>query len=1340
MRNLKTNVQRRKLNLFSEEKRQFSKFYRSFTFLILFLMSSFVANNLFAQGCLSCEESTMDTPFLIGITQGCSAEIEVSDLESDTSKCTQERLLIITNLNGVKLFEGVNKVMIDSSGLINEVLVATIRSSEDTSVCMTYFKLVDLSPPTIDCNNIRLTCGSDTSAVALGLPTIDDNCEIDPDSISYRDIIVGEGCIGNYSLVFNREWTVRDKSGNVATCTQAISVLRPDIMLVDFPKDIVLDCSDSDISPNVTGYPLLAGDRIDQGSLCNVSVTYLDDTISVCAPVGYHIKRNWVLKDLCTNNVREHLQNIRIVDNVKPEIIGVKDLVIPTDPGACFATVNIPVPQVIDNCDAKPIIIVQTSYGQQGFGPHLFVPKGLHMVHFTAFDRCGNENKFSVRLEIVDGQAPAAIADEYTSVAIPTSGFAKVPAKIFDSGSYDNCRGQIFFKAKKEIAGSCSGINGDDDPNTPGGQEWFDDELLFCCSEVGENVRIIMRVYDVNPGEGPVDPKREEPGGDLVGRFTDAKIFVEVQDNVPPWMTQLEDVTVDCEFDFTNLSQFGSPFVDDYCGFTLDSTVVFDLNECGVGTVRRIFTATDLFNNKAEMVQTIYVKNESPFTEDLIMWPENYTSNNCLGNISPNDLPDPYSEPKFKSISCADLSVSFEDEVYETKTEACYKVIRKWTVIDLCTHDPKVPDSEGKFQHVQIIKIDDNVAPELNIPADTIVALANNCESVTVFLSPATVDDCSDQTIISSNSEFAFSPGGDASGVYPVGTTVVEFTAIDKCGNVAKKSMSITVTDLTAPSIRCRVGLEVPLNDDSGTPMGTVQARDLDFGSIDNCTNPADFQYFVRISDGTPNPTRPTTTEVSFSCDDIGRRAVELWVTDNNENSGFCVTFIQVTDANNVCPNTSSTGNTGGQGPEPIAESGLIAGIVLTEEGNTIEDVMIQIEGDDPLDMMTGSDGIFSFSELPFGKNYVINPEKDKNVMNGVSTLDLVFMAKHILGTKSLESPYQWIAADIDGSGTISTLDLIKLRKLILHLEDELPSGQPSWRFIDANFEFSDDESPLLQNYPSVHSISDFNDKVLHADFIGVKVGDLNVSARVNGYTNTSPRTIDKDLKLFIEDKKVVAGEEFSLTFDGESETDLLAYQFTLDFDPEKMELIDIQMGNLPNMSMDNFGTRYVEDGLITTSWNDFSGLILEEKTELFTVTFRAYEDFEVKESVSLSSRLTPVEAYNQNGEIYNISLEYRSKSGNTAQAVQKGYKLYQNQPNPFVDQTTIGFDLAREGEASLIIYDASGKEIYQNNQYFSSGYNEVKVNRSQLPANGLLYYQLRSKEFTATRKMILIK
>ncbi|MBY5959866.1 T9SS type A sorting domain-containing protein, partial [Membranicola marinus] len=86
------------------------------------------------------------------------------------------------------------------------------------------------------------------------------------------------------------------------------------------------------------------------------------------------------------------------------------------------------------------------------------------------------------------------------------------------------------------------------------------------------------------------------------------------------------------------------------------------------------------------------------------------------------------------------------------------------------------------------------------------------------------------------------------------------------------------------------------------------------------------------------------------------------------------------------------------------------------------------------------------------------------------------------------------------------------------------------------------------------------------------------------------------------------------------------------------------------------------------------------------------------------------------------------------------GFALYQNTPNPYAGQTVIGFKLPEASKATLSVYDVTGKVLKIVEGEYSEGYNEVALKSSDLSVTGVLYYQLDTKTYTATKKMIVIE
>lgn len=176
-----------------------------------------------------------------------------------------------------------------------------------------------------------------------------------------------------------------------------------------------------------------------------------------------------------------------------------------------------------------------------------------------------------------------------------------------------------------------------------------------------------------------------------------------------------------------------------------------------------------------------------------------------------------------------------------------------------------------------------------------------------------------------------------------------------------------------------------------------------------------------------------------------------------------------------------------------------IGGIIATDEDETVKDVKISLSGQFSLQNTTGSNGQFSFSCMPYGPgyDYVVTAELDMNPTNGVSNFDIVLITKHILNIQPITGPYKRIAADVNNSHSISTADIIALRRLILHVDDTL-ANNPSWRFIPESYVFPDPNNPWAEVFPETAVLTNLGAGHTDASFIGIKIGDVNGSAAAN--------------------------------------------------------------------------------------------------------------------------------------------------------------------------------------------------------------------------------------------------
>ncbi len=85
-------------------------------------------------------------------------------------------------------------------------------------------------------------------------------------------------------------------------------------------------------------------------------------------------------------------------------------------------------------------------------------------------------------------------------------------------------------------------------------------------------------------------------------------------------------------------------------------------------------------------------------------------------------------------------------------------------------------------------------------------------------------------------------------------------------------------------------------------------------------------------------------------------------------------------------------------------------------------------------------------------------------------------------------------------------------------------------------------------------------------------------------------------------------------------------------------------------------------------------------------------------------------------------------------------YSLGQNYPNPFNPTTKILFDIPKESNVKLVIYNILGSEVkVLLNENVSAGKYEAAFDASNLPS-GTYFYRLETGNYVQTKKMILIK
>jgi hypothetical protein len=541
----------------------------------------------------------------------------------------------------------------------------------------------------------------------------------------------------------------------------------------------------------------------------------------------------------------------------------------------------------------------------------------------------------------------------------------------------------------------------------------------------------------------------------------------------------------------------------------------------------------------------------------------------------------------------------------------------------------------------------------------------------------------------------------------PYGKHKIKWFVTDGCGNETVCEYPVEIKDCKAPTVVCFNGLSVNI-----MPTGMITMNDVDFleYTVDNCSQTQFLRTGVRkCGTGAGFPVdangNPVTT-VTFDCNELGTQCVELWSVDIAGNASYCETYIIVQDNNGNCPNSDKVN---------------VSGALKTEGTDGVEEASVTIDGTvtfaPPFSYfdMTDDSGMYKVvNSIPMASNFTITPAKDDSPLNGVTTYDLVLISRHVLGVEPLGSPYKMIAADANKSNSITTFDIVELRKLILGIYNELPNNT-SWRFVDKTQVFANPMNPFAETIRENMSVADAQNSMVK-DFIGVKVGDVNGSAVANSAMYADDRT-SGTLLFDVDDRTVKAGETFDVTF--KASEIVQGYQMTLNLNGLKVAAVV----KSDQVSEHNFG---VLENALTVSIDG---------SNMFTVTFTATKSGKLSEMLGVSSRITKAEGYSPAGNRLDIALRF---DGNTISSI--GFELYQNQPNPFVNKTFIGFHLPEAASATLTVYDETGRTVFTQKGDFVKGYNTVALDKALINTSGILYYSLKSGDNTATRKMIQTK
>ncbi len=1108
------------------------------------------------------------------------------------------------------------------------------------------------------------------------------------------------------------------------------------------------------------------------GNICNTFTSYDDLVLPICEGVAgcedenNKVIRTWEIYNWCDASAPpiSESQVIKAADT-EPPVIEVVPFATSVDPWGCTTKLIFPEPAILkDKCSSYVGYSVSTGSGTgSGSAPGIVLPYdpdlgyyapevevGNHVYYYNAFDCCGNTTTVEVPVSVQDATPPVAITKQDIVISLVPSpgnpgepGITKMFAGSVDNGSFDGC-GDIKLEIRRDVeaCGILSNLtfNNDTIHSNDDTLDLDDGKFIqFCCNDlvefgVDENgdgindyaqIKVWLRVWDDGDSDGEF--------GSQGDNYSEVWSYVRLEDKSRPTIVCPADININCDGDVFDMSLMGRAQGYNSCGDMGTSYLDENfLTRCDEGTIERTWFV--LGNEDVNCVQTIGKDGVDPNLEIVCHFPKD-TVINCFQEYD--------ALPFWENAGpCDQMAIDIDRDTFLFVEGACYKILNRWTVINWCDYEPNDPDSDaGIWSHVQVVKIHDEVPPEILNCTEAVAYAGDDCTGP-VTLTNSAMDSgvcasnlmrweiqvwAAEEYTFSSNfhpsSEFYVAPtasGEEVSITLPEGVQLssvehkVLWRVTDGCGNRTSCTTYFNIVDNIPPTPYC-VNLSTALME-----TGTVElwACDFDLGAFDNCTDHDDLRFtfsdVLPSNDDDYNELAKCSAK-TFTCADILNPAGSLvtlgvYVWDENNNYDFCTVFLTLVDNNGSC-DSIPTGSIN------------IGGSVATEQGQVIESVMMELSSNQPqypLNNMTDEQGEYMFSSNTSSLDYAVNGSKNDDYLNGVSTIDLVMIQRHILGIEILDSPYKMVAADINNDELVNGIDLVELRKLILGIYSELPQND-SWRFINKS-------APMDVIYPwplnEIRLILGLDNDKMQEDFVGVKVGDVNDTAVVSAQ-DTETGNI-RPIELDYNDLSFEDGELVDMTISSGQLDQLVGLQFTLDMDG--LQFVELVDGGI-KVSEKNFALLSEEQ--LTFSWNETSTV---QEEVLFTIRFRATTSGRLSNSVSMSSDITSAEAYTgKNFRTIPITLIGQDNSG-------QEFALYQNNPNPFNGSTVISFDLPETSVVTITISDVTGRTVWNETKEYVKGSNDLIIDSKDLNTSGVLYYKVETGSASATKKMIVLK
>ena len=465
------------------------------------------------------------------------------------------------------------------------------------------------------------------------------------------------------------------------------------------------------------------------------------------------------------------------------------------------------------------------------------------------------------------------------------------------------------------------------------------------------------------------------------------------------------------------------------------------------------------------------------------------------------------------------------------------------------------------------------------------------------------------------------------------------------------------------------------------------------------------------------NATGRTWSLQEFDFSGLADFQVTSATTFSFELLGYCLTDdndspVSVWDVDQIVVKSDCSSD-GGCVETATANSAIVEGRAKTFYGEDISHVAVEL-GEDGL-ALTNNIGRYQIKAPAINESYTLISAKEDEAINGLSVLDIILVQRHILGLNTFQEEGKLIAADVNFDGRVSATDLVEMRRVLLGSDNDYVNGN-EWVFYSAE-SMAQFEGLDVFNASQEVTITPENYMLAH-DFIGIKAGDVNGSADINGF-KARTRSASRNINYIVNS---IGKDTYEIALSSAEALDLMGLQFDL----------NLNGGDIAELSSDVFtlnkGNYNISDENLKVVLSDHSGVAVGDDSNILTITVNS----KVEPSLTLTSN-----------DYSNVVLADLSSDGVRLNRVfgeeELVTRVIQNQPNPFSSQTTIEFILDKDQNVEFSFFNSAGQQVLRRASFFNKGANSLMISGDDLQSKGLIMYRMKTEDGVFTKKMIVL-